>query len=131
MDILDKVEDIAATVHKIDKDLAVHKSAFIEHIKQDEQMLIELRRLNDILQVNTDSLKEHMYRTELAEQQLATVQKILAVMDDRLKSVEKEQLEAAVIAKYRQSLMIKIGKILSLIGAVIMGIMGLLRFISS
>jgi hypothetical protein len=48
--IQEKVEDIRTVVNKIDKDLAVHKHTFDEHLKQDAKMYEEFKRMNDILQ---------------------------------------------------------------------------------
>ena len=63
--IQDKVDEVSSTVHKIDKDLAIHKSTFDDHLKQDERMYEEFKRMNDILQQNTESLKEHMHKIDL------------------------------------------------------------------
>lgn len=107
-DIQDKVEDVANIVHKIDKEVALQKAAFIEHTKQDEKMYDELKRMNDILVVNTESLKEHMHRSDLLED---LVQKL----DKRLSPIEIEHIEEQAIKKYRKE---KLIFVLKIIGAV-------------
>lgn len=117
--IKDKVEDISDTVHKIDKDLAVHKSTFDEHLRQDEKMYEEFRRMNDILQQNTESLKEHMHRTELAEKQLVILEELAKNIDARLSPIEKDRIEKEAILKYRNDKLFKIAKILGIIATII------------
>ena len=123
--IQDKVEDIADTVHKIDKDLAVHKNTFDDHIKQDEKMYEEFKRMNNILQQNTESLKEHMYRTEIAEKQLSILEDLAKSIDARLSPIEKERIQKEAIARYRSEKLIKISKIIGLIATLVAIIAGI------
>lgn len=66
-----KIEQIAETVCKIDKDVALQKAALEAHTAQDEKMYEELRRMNDILQSNTESLKLHMQNNQLLKDMIA------------------------------------------------------------
>lgn len=111
-DIQDKVEEVSNTINKIDKDLAVHKVTFISHLEQDERMYEEFKRMNDILQQNTESLKEHMHRTELLEH-------IVQKMDIRLSPLEIQRLENDIITKYRNEKLKKIGKIIGIVTTLI------------
>ena len=124
--IHDQIEDISDTVYKIDKEVALHKAAFDDHLVQDEKMYEEFRRMNDILQQNTDSLKEHMRRTETAEKQLILLSDIVAKIDMRLAPIEKSRIENDAVAKYRainNGKLIRwtkiIGAITAIIGAII------------
>jgi uncharacterized protein YukE len=108
--IQEKLDDVAGTIHKIDKDVALQKAAFEEHQKQDEGMYEELKRMNDILQLNTESLKEHMHRTELLE-------KAVNILDTRLSPIEHEKIQKKAIEDYRKEKIIEIAKILGLITA--------------
>jgi hypothetical protein len=117
--IQDKVEEVSSTVHKIDKDLAIHKATFDDHLKQDEKMYEEFKRMNDILQQNTDSLKEHMHRTEVAEKQLTILEDLAKNIDSRLSPIEKQRIEQEAIAKYRNEKLIKIGKILGIVATLV------------
>jgi thiaminase len=110
-----KLDDVGDALSKVDKEVALQKAAFDEHIKQDEKMYEEFKRMNDILQSNTDSLKEHMHRTELLE---SLVQK----MDARLSPVEIRHIEEEAIKKHRHVTLVKWAKI---IGALV-GLVGLL-----
>ena len=112
MKIDTKLDEVSDSIHKVDKEVALQKAAFDEHIKQDERMYEEFKRMNDILQANTESLKEHMHRTELLE---SIVQK----MDARLTPIELEKIELAAITKYRNEKLVKYGKILGLITTLI------------
>jgi len=103
--IENKIQDVADTINKIDKEVALQKAAFDDHIKQDERMYEEFKRMNDILQQNTDSLKEHMHRTELLEN-------IVQKMDERLSPLEMSINEQRIISKYRKESAIKLAKII-------------------
>lgn len=107
-----KLDDVSESIHKVDKEVALHKASFDEHIKQDERMYEEFKRMNDILQQNTDSLKEHMHRTDLLEQ-------LAMKMDARLAPIELARTKAATISEYRNAKLIKIAKWLGLIATVI------------
>jgi chromosome segregation ATPase len=113
--IQERLDDISSSVHSIDKSLALQQGEFLEHTKQDEKMYEELKRMNNILQTNTDSLKEHMHRTDLLES-------LVTKMDIRLSPIENAKLEEDVIKKYqseqkkeRHERLIRLGKILGLV----------------
>lgn len=117
--IQEKVEEVSSTVHKIDKEVALQKAAFDEHIKQDEKMYEEFKRMNDILQINTESLREHIHRTEIAEQQLSILENLAKNIDERLAPIEKERVEKDAISKYRSDLLIKLAKIIGIISTMV------------
>jgi uncharacterized protein YukE len=119
--IQEKLDDVASTVHKIDKEVALQKAAFEDHQKQDEGMYEELKRMNNILQENTESLREHMHRTELLE-------KVVKKIDDRLSPFEQEKLKKEAVDHYRKEKLVQIGKWLGLIATIVgivAGIQGL------
>lgn len=92
-----KIEQIADTVAKIDKDLAIHKAAYDVHTKQDEQMYVELKRMNDILQMNTESLKEHMQNNVLLKDMVTTLNKRLEPIE--LKYIQQEAVKAWILTQ--------------------------------
>jgi chromosome segregation ATPase len=110
--IQNKIDEMSTCVNKIDKEVALHKASFDEHIKQDERMYEEFKRMNDILQQNTDSLKEHMRRTDLLED-------IVQRIDVRLSPLEKHNIESKAVEKYRKESMVKIAKILGILGTIV------------
>jgi len=110
--IQEKIDDVDSCVKNIDKELALQKAAFDDHLKQDERMYEEFKRMNDILQQNTDSLKEHMHRTELLE---SLVQK----MDVRLSPLEIQNIEAQAIKAYRNSAIVKFAKIVGIVAGLV------------
>lgn len=127
--IRERLDDVSATVHKVDKDIALYKHILEEHFKQDEKMYVEFKRMNDILQQNTDSLKEHMYRTELAEKQLAVLEELARKIDERVSSIEEEKVRAQAISKYKHELVIKIGKVLGIITSLIALVSGIVSLL--
>lgn len=110
--ILDKVDEVAKTMHKIDKEQALQQAQFEDHTKQDEKMWDELKRMNDILEDNVKSLNEHMMQTKLLKE---TVLKI----DERLAPIERERIEQEAVKQYRNDKLKKIGKWLGIIATVI------------
>lgn len=123
--IQEKIEEISSTAYKIDKEVALQKAAFDEHIKQDEKMYEEFKRMNDILQINTESLREHMHRTEVAEQQLSILESLAKNIDSRLMPIEKERVEKEAVSKYRNELLMKVAKIVGAIGTIVAIIAGI------
>lgn len=115
--IVDKLDDVSSAIHKVDKDLALHKSQFEQHIVQDEKMYEEFKRMNDILQQNTNSLKEHMHRTELLEE-------LVTKMDGRLSPLEVKHIENNAIKLHKHEQLVRWGKIL----AALLAISGLLMW---
>jgi uncharacterized membrane protein YheB (UPF0754 family) len=117
--IQEKVEEVSDTVHNIDKELAIHKTTFNDHLKTDEKMYEEFVRMNDILMANTESLKEHMHRTNVAEQRQGLLEDLVKSIDIRLSPFETHKLEEEAVKKYRNEKLKRIMKILGLIGAIV------------
>ena len=78
-------------------------------------MYDELKRMNDILQQNTDSLKEHIHRTNILED-------LAQKMDQRLSPVEKALIGSEAIKKHKHEQLVRWGKIV----AVVVGVISLL-----
>jgi methyl-accepting chemotaxis protein len=123
--IQEKVEEVSDTCHNIDKELAVQKSSFEDHLKTDEKMYEEFKRMNDILMSNTDSLKEHMHRTSVAENRQQILEDLVKKIDERLSPFEQHKLEEEAVKKYRNEKLKKIGKYLAIIGTIIGILVGL------
>ena len=120
-----KLDEVSDAVYKIDKEVALQKAAFDEHIKQDEKMYEEFKRMNDILSANTESLKEHMQRTTIAEQRQHILEDLVKSIDSRLSPFEQNKLEEEAVRKYRNEKLKKIGKILGIIATLIAIVAGL------
>jgi hypothetical protein len=113
-----KIEQIAEIVRKIDKDVALQKAALESHTEQDEKMYEELRRMNDILQANTQSLKEHMQNNVLLKDMLGTLNRRLEPIE--LKYIQKEAVNKWLLAQAKL-----IGKLGTAAGAIYAGFMWL------
>lgn len=114
-----KLDEVSDAIYKIDKEVALHKAAFDEHIKQDEKMYEEFKRMNDILSANTESLKEHMQRTVIAENRQQILEDLVKSIDTRLSPFEQNKLEEEAVKKYRNEKLKKIGKILGIIATLV------------
>lgn len=109
--IQDRVESVANSVSNIDKDMALQRQALEDHTRSDEKMYEELRRMNDILQENTESLKEHVRRTNLLED-------VMERMDKRLEPIEIEHIQKTAVREWISSNAKFYGKIAIAISAV-------------
>ncbi len=77
----------------------------------------ELKRMNDVLTINTESLKTHIRRTELLEH--ATLRIEGRVSDLEIKKIEKDAVRKWIISSTVIS-----GKVLAGVGAVIGAVAG-------
>lgn len=108
--IVDKLDELQKSTYNIDKEVALQKAAAEDHAQDLKVLQHEQKRNNDILQQNTQSLNEHMARTDLLE---SMVEK----MDARLTPIEIDRIEKAAIAKHRKETLKKIGKIIAALTA--------------
>jgi hypothetical protein len=99
-----KLDSVEETCASIDKQVALQKAAFDQHTLQDERMYEELKRMNDILQANTDSLREHMHRSDLLED-------LVKKMDKRFSPMEIEFQRKEAVRQWVTSKAKFIGKI--------------------
>jgi predicted RNase H-like nuclease (RuvC/YqgF family) len=123
--IQDKLDTVADTCANIDKELALQKAAFNEHTKQDEGMYEQLKRMNDILEQNTESLKEHMHRSDLLEH-------IVEKMDKRLSPVETDFIRKQAVRDWlmaKMKLITKLGYALAGCGTIFMVLKHLLHLL--
>lgn len=103
--IVDKLDELQKSTHSIDKEVALQKAASVERHMDIKQIQEEQKRSNDILQENTNSLNEHMARTELLEQ-------MYKEMDQRLTPIEIAKIEQDAISKNRKETIIKVAKVI-------------------
>ena len=85
-----RVDSVVETVNNIDKEMSIQKAGLQTHLKQDERMWDEFKRMNDILQQNTDSLREHMHQTLLLKE-------VVMKMDARLSPIEIEYIQKSAV----------------------------------
>lgn len=107
----EKLDTIAGAMSNIDKDVALQKAALLAHTEQDEKLCAELTRMNNILQDNTESLKEHVRRTNLLES-------VVKNIDDRLNPIEIEHIQKAAVHNWAMNKLKLLGKIGTAVGAV-------------
>lgn len=107
-EIRDHVKEVDSHVDAVDKTLAEYKVTFEHHTQQDELMYEEFKRMNNILQENTESLKQHMKRTALLEE---TVVK----MDQRLEPIELERIKKQAVNSWLMSRAVIIAKIIGVL----------------
>lgn len=103
--IVDKLDELQKSTHSIDKEVALQKAAALER-SYDIKAIQESQAINNaILQENTNSLNEHMARTELLE-------KAVNSLDRRLTPIEIDKIEKEAIAKHRKEVMVRWAKII-------------------
>lgn len=116
--IQDRLESVADSVANIDKDMALNRQALEDHTHSDEKMYEELRRMNNILQANTESLKEHIRRTNLLED-------LVDRMDKRLSPIEVEHIQKEAVKDY----IYQNAKYIAKVGAALAAIAGIWVFL--
>lgn len=89
----EKTANIETDVHELSSQFESHEHMFKEHLETDKKMYEEFAKMNDILRDNTESLKEHMRRTSLAEQAILKI-------DQRLSPIEQERLKKEAVREY-------------------------------
>lgn len=116
--VKDIVQDTSRRLSNLEESTVQFARDFNEHISTDKQMGQELNRIGRILDKNTESLVEHMRRTEINEIGIDELKKISVSIDQRLQPLEKSHIE-------RKTALIVIAKI----GAFIAGAVGFFSFI--
>jgi DNA-directed RNA polymerase sigma subunit (sigma70/sigma32) len=91
--IQERVDTVVDRVADLSKSIEALKTSFEHHVGQDEKMYEELVRLNDTLDHNTASLKEHMRRTDLLEDYVKGV-------DARFSPLEMELLRKKAVGSW-------------------------------
>lgn len=110
------IKEVSHKVSELDKTVAQYKLSFDHHVQVDEQMYVELKRMNDILAQNTKSLETHIKRTDLLEQAVLK-------MDIKLKDIEVKEIEKRAIKKWLKDNSKFIGKICVAIGSLVTALM--------
>lgn len=97
--VKDTVQDISRRVNSLETTLSKHSENFTEHVTTDKQMYEEIKRTNDILEKNTESLIEHVRRTELNEIAIQELKSMNQRFDSRLTPIEHSHIEKAGLQK--------------------------------
>jgi hypothetical protein len=106
----ERLDSIATTCSNIDKELAIHRTAFSDHCEQEAHIYSEFKRMNDILQQNTDSLREHMHRSDMLES-------LVTSMDTRFSPVEIEFQRKKAISEWQRDKLMLLAKIAGVVSA--------------
>lgn len=114
-----KCDDIKDDVGELTRRFETHETAFEQHLEQDKKMYEELHRMNDILQANTDSLKEHMVRTANVENTQSVQNEALIKIDGRLQVIEEKEMKKEAVKEYLASKTKKWGIRLGLVSTVL------------
>jgi len=117
----DKLDTIVDKISDIGTKLEVYISKFDSHVEHEDELKQDLKTNTEILRVNTESLQDHMARTDTLE---AFVKKI----DERLNPVELESLRKAAVVEWWKSRVVFLAKVGGAIGAV-GALGGILKFL--
>lgn len=113
--VKDIVQDTSRRVSSLETSTSSFVKDFNEHIATDRQMSKEMTRIGHILEKNTESLIEHMRRTEINELSINELKNISLKIDQRLHPLEKSYSERTALIK-----------VIAKFGAFIGGLVGLL-----
>ena len=108
----ESIDKVDSKVDRIDTTLAVMTSKFEEHLKTDEKMYEEFKTMVQILRENTDSLKDHIMRTN-------TLQEMVIAFNKRLEPIEQERLKSLAVSEFMKGKAAKVVKITTVLAAII------------
>jgi hypothetical protein len=108
----ESIEKVDAKCDRIDTTLAVLAVKFEEHLKQDEKMYEEFKHMVQILRENTDSLKDHVMRTN-------TLQDMVIGINKRLEPLEQERLRKDAVNEFLKHKAAKWAKIATALAGLI------------
>lgn len=110
--VKDTVQETGRRISNLESSMSDFHKDFSEHISTDRQMGDEIAGIRKTLEKNTDSLIEHMRRTDLNEMGIQELKNISLKIDSRLQPLEQAYIE-------RQTLFKLIAKISALVGGLI------------
>lgn len=120
--IVGELKDLGERASKIEIAVALSKQAVDQHASQTNRLCEELKRMNDILQENTNSLKDHMAQTAMLKDQVIK-------MDARISPIEAERLKQTTISDWRWGVIVMTSKIVGFLlgsGGLVWGIIEIL-----
>lgn len=126
--VKDAVQAVDRRVSNVETSLNKHTEILVERSVTDRQMYTELHRMNDILQKNTDSLSEHMRRTELNEIAVSELKEISRAINIRLVPIEQSYIEKIGAAKLWKKMGVVLGATTSLM-SIVYTILSILKII--
>jgi chromosome segregation ATPase len=97
--VKDTVQETGRRISSLESSMSDFHKDFSEHIATDRQMGHEITYIRKTLEKNTESLIEHMRRTELNEAALSELKAMNDKMDSRLEPLEKSHIEKQTIIK--------------------------------
>lgn len=88
--VKDVVQDTSKRINSLESSMSSFEKDFAEHMATDRQLAKEIERMGRTLERNTDSLVEHMRRTEINELNIEELKNISQKIDERLRPVEEQ-----------------------------------------
>lgn len=102
--VKDTVIETNKRINNLEESVSSFQRDFAEHIATDRQLVQEISRIGVTLEKNTESLMEHMRRTELNEASIDQLKEISLKIDSRLKPLEEAYIEKAGVMKFAAKL---------------------------
>jgi len=88
--VKDSVQDTSARIRSLEISVHSFSNDFAEHVATDRQVGSEIAKIAKTLEKNTDSLIEHMRRTEINEMNINELKSISEKIDSRLRPIEHD-----------------------------------------
>lgn len=102
--VKDTVTDTSKRINNLETSMSSFEKDFAEHIATDRQLAQEIERIGKTLEKNTDSLVEHIRRTEINEMNINELKNISLKIDQRLQPLENAHVERAGVMKFAAKL---------------------------
>lgn len=111
-DVKEAVDNLTDKVHEIDKGLVEHRVLIKNQTEANIAHHEELKRIGDVLQENTNQLREHIRRTDILEDEYRR-------LNNKITPVEEELKNKKTIKEFFTKNIALIGKISAAIAAVL------------
>lgn len=99
--VIDLLIELRDHQQKTELKMQAHAISFEQHMKQDDQMMEEIREIKETLRENTDDVKYHIKRSDVLEKDQMMIIDTLKKVSESFEAMTKriESLEAPVKAK--------------------------------
>lgn len=111
-EIKESVDKVDSKCDRMDTSLTYMTAKFEEHLKQHEKIYEEFKGMVQISRENTDSLKEHVLRTNMLQQMVLD-------MHAQLDPIVKERIKKEAVSDFIRAKAARWAKIASMVAAFI------------
>lgn len=115
--IKDELKAVRESIKEVSEKVSEMDVLVKTHVEKDERLYDAFQRTNDILAQNTDSLKEHMHRTDLAEKRTDLLEEAVKTFHKRLNPIETEIIRKDAVSSWKKDRIYMLAKAMGAVAA--------------